>query len=322
MDRTWRRELAWNAPQFYLWMALAPGISWLGRRTAQLGWFRLLAVHVPVSIVMATGQTSAMLAISWWLGGADPSRVTSLSRLFQLEFVYEFHLGLIMYWLIFGAVRGLESRRHLRDEKLRTVQLNGELARAQLQTLRMQLQPHFLFNTLNAISALALTDPLLARTMISRLSDLLRISLEENHALQVSLARELQFLECYLAIQKVRFQDRLIVKLEIAEDARDALVPQLILQPLVENALQHGLLPVSGGGTLRILIERTGTDLRLLVEDDGKGLSSVAPREGVGLSNTRARLAALGRGSLTLRPRNDGGTSAEVYLPYEVAGSS
>jgi two-component system LytT family sensor kinase len=311
--------VAWNAPQFYLWMLLAPCISCLGQRTAQSGWVRLLSVHVPVSIVMAAAQTSAMLATFWQLRGSDPIQATSLSRLVHLDFIYQLHLGLIIYWLIFAAVRGLESRRHLRDEKLRTAQLHGELSRAQLQALRMQLQPHFLFNTLNAISALALSDPPLARTMISRLSDLLRLSLEENCALRVSLGQEIQFLESYLAIQRIRFQDRLIVKLDIAEDVRDAMIPHLILQPLVENALQHGLLPVRGGGTLCILIERTGTDLRMLIEDDGQGLPSMTLREGVGLSNTRARLAALGAGSLVLRARSGGGTCAEVRLPYEVA---
>lgn len=322
LDRSWQRALAWNAPQFYLWMLLAPCISWLGRRTAQSGWLRLLSVHGPVSIVMAVGQTSAMLAMFWQLLGGDGLKASSFGRYLQMEFIYQFHLGLIIYWLIFAVVRGLESRRNLRDEKLRTAQLHGELAQAQLQALRMQLQPHFLFNTLNAISALALTDPPLARMMIARLSDLLRFCLDENHALRVPLQRELQFLECYLAIQQIRFQDRLFVQLDINEDVRDALVPHLILQPLVENALQHGLLPVRGGGTLHIRIERTGTDLRLLIEDDGQGLPSVALREGVGLSNTRARLAALGPGSLVLRPRNGGGTCAEVHLPYEVASSS
>jgi two-component system LytT family sensor kinase len=322
LDRSWQRALAWNVPQFYLWMLLAPCISSLGRRTSHSSWVRILSVHVPLSFVIAAGQTSAMLAIFWQLHGGEPLKASSFARYAQLEFIYQFHLGLIIYWLIFVVVRGLESRRHLRDEKLRTAQLHGELAQAQLQALRVQLQPHFLFNTLNAISALALTDPPLARMMIARLSDLLRFSLEENRALRVPLQRELRFLECYLAIQQVRFQERLIVERDIAEDVQEALVPPLILQPLVENSLQHGLLPVSGGGTLRILIKRIGTELQLIVEDDGQGLPLVALREGVGLSNTRARLAALGPGSLLLRPRNGGGTCAEVRLPYEVAISS
>ena len=319
LDRSLHRAMAWNVPQYYLWMLLAPCISWLGRRTAQAGWIRTLALHVPASVLLAAAQTAAMLAIFWPLRGSDPIKQTSFGQFFHEEFVYQFHLGLIIYWLILAVVRGLESRRHLRDEKLNSAQLRGELAHAQLHELRTQLQPHFLFNTLNAISALALADPPLARTMISRLSDLLRLSLEESSTLSVPLQRELQFLECYLAIQKIRFQDRLVVKLDIGEDVKGAMVPHLILQPLVENALHHGLLPVRGGGTLHILIERAGSDLRLLIEDDGEGMPSTGVREGVGLGNTRARLVALGSGSLVLQPRTGGGTRVEVRLPYETA---
>ncbi len=319
VDRSWQRALAWNLPQFYIWMPLAPCIAWVGRRTAQSGWVRMLAIHVPVSVLMAAAQTSAMLSSYWTLGGSYAVKPASMGKLFHLEFIYQFHLGLITYWIILAVMRGLEWRGHLRDEKLRSAQLQGELSEAKLHALRMQLQPHFLFNTLNAISALALADPPLARTMISRLSDLLRLSLEESRAERVPLSRELQFLECYLAIQQIRFQDRLTVKLDVGKGVQNAMVPHLILQPLVENALHHGLLPLHGGGTLHILIERAGTDLRLLVEDDGQGLPSAASHEGIGLGNTRARLLALGSGSLVLRRRGDGGTCAEIRLPYEEA---
>jgi LytS/YehU family sensor histidine kinase len=262
-------------------------------------------------------QTAATAYGYWTLGGSYPTKPASLGELFRLEFVYQFHLALITYWIILAVARGLDSRRHLRDERLRSAQLQGELSEAQLHALRVQLQPHFLFNTLNAISALSLADPLMARTMISRLSDLLRLSLEESRAQRVPLSRELQFLECYLAIQQVRFQDRLTVTLDIADDVRAALVPHLILQPLVENALQHGLLPGHDGGTLYISIERQGRNLRMRVEDDGQGLPTTGLNDGIGLGNTRARLLALGSGSLKLQRRNGGGTCAEVLLPYE-----
>lgn len=317
MDRSWQRALAWNLPQFYMWMLLAPCISWLGRRTAQSGWAGLLVVHVPASVFLALAQTSVTVYGYWTLGGSYSAKPASLGELFRLEFIYQFHLGLITYWIILAVVRGLDSRRNLRDEKLRSAQLRGELSQAQLHALRMQLQPHFLFNTLNAISALSLADPPMARTMISRLSDLLRLSLEESRAQRVPLSREIQFLECYLAIQQIRFQDRLTVTLDIADEVRAALVPHLILQPLVENALQHGLLPGHDGGTLRISIERDGSDLRMRVEDDGQGLPPEGLNDGIGLGNTRARLLALGSGSLKLQRRKGGGTCAEVLLPYE-----
>ena len=319
IDRSWQRALAWNLPQFYMWMLLAPCIAWLGRRTAQSGWVRTFAIHVPISILLTAAHTSAMLSLYWILSGSYAEKPASLGQFFHLDFVYQFNLGLITYCVMLAVARGLESRRHLRDEKMRSAHLQSELSEAQLHALRMQLQPHFLFNTLNAISALALADPPLARTMISRLSDLLRLSLEESRAQCVPLSRELQFLECYLAIQHIRFQDRLTVRLDAGQDVQNAMVPHLILQPLVENALHHGLLPLQGGGTLHILVERAGTDLRLLVEDDGQGLPSTVLHEGIGLGNTRARLLALGSGSLVLRPRSGGGTCAEIRLPYEEA---
>jgi two-component system, LytTR family, sensor kinase len=317
MDRSWQRTLAWDLPHFYVWMLLSPWISSLGRRTAQSGWGRLLAIHVPASIFLAMVETSATAYSYWTLGGRYPTKPASLGELFRLEFIYAFHLALITYWIILAVARGLDSQRHLRDEKLRSAQLQGELSQAQLHALRMQLQPHFLFNTLNAISALSLADPPMARTMISRLSDLLRLSLEESRTQRGPLSRELQFLESYLAIQKVRFQDRLTVTLDIPDNVRAALVPHLILQPLVENALQHGLLPGHDGGTLLISIERQGRNLRMRVEDDGQGLPAAGLSEGIGLGNTRARLLALGSGSLKLQRRNGGGTCAEVLLPYE-----
>jgi signal transduction histidine kinase len=317
IDRSWQRALAWNMPQFYLWMLLAPCISALGRRTSQSRWAGVLAVHVPASVLAAMAESVATLYGYWTLGGSYPTKPASLGELFRVEFVYQFHLAFVTYWIILAVLRELDSRRHLRDERLRSAQLQGELSQAQLYALRMQLQPHFLFNTLNAISALSLADPPVARTMISRLSDLLRLSLEESQAQRVPLSRELQFLECYLAIQKIRFQDRLAVKLDIADSVHAALVPHLILQPLVENALQHGLLPGHEGGTLHISIEREGANVRMRVEDDGQGLPPAGLIDGIGLGNTRARLLALGSGSLELRRRKGGGTCAEVLLPYE-----
>jgi two-component system, LytTR family, sensor kinase len=320
LDRSWHRVLAWNLPQFYLWMVLAPCVTWLGRRSATSKWPRFLAIHIAVSIVFAAAQSSAMLSTYWSLRGDEPIKSSSLGELFRLEFIYQFHLGLIIYWLILAVARGLEARRLLRDEKLRNAQLQAELAQAQLHALRTQLQPHFLFNTLNAISALALSNPILARTMISRLSDLLRLSLQESHALCITIARELQFLDCYLAIQQIRFKDRLNLQLHVGADVSNAMAPHFILQPLVENALNHGILPGHRGGTLRITIERAGEELRLLIEDDGQGLPQCGVREGIGLGNTRARLAALGSSSLTLEPRVGGGTRVEARMPYTVAG--
>ena len=315
----WLRNLAWNLGNFWLWMALMPLVGWLGQRSAGHSWRRFFAMHVPASLAVALVQMMVHLVAFWYLCG--PGRmpgVHTLGQYVRMEFAYSYHLAVLTYWIVLVVLRGLESRRRLRDEQLRSALLESQLAQAQLQALRMQLQPHFLFNTLNAISALALADPLQARLMIARLSDFLRLTLEERHAPQVPLARELEFLRCYLDIQQVRFQDRLGARLEVADDALRAAVPNLILQPLVENALRHGLLAKAEPGHLCVAGRRDGDQLVLCVDDDGLGLPPEGASEGIGLANTRARLAMLfgGDARLELQRRDGGGTRVELRLPF------
>jgi signal transduction histidine kinase len=316
--RSWQRTLAWNFPDFWSWMLLTPWIAWLGTMGSTRGWARFLAVHIPLGLATAAFHTGVLLLLYWQMHGTDPTAINSLSKLFRVEFVYQFHLDLITYWVVLAVLRGSDSQRRLKNERLRSAQLEGQLAQAQLHALRMQLQPHFLFNTLNAISALALSDPATARTMIARLSDFLRLTLEADQRQSVPLARELQSLESYLAIQRIRFHNRLETQWQVADDALDAAVPHLILQPLVENALQHGLLPLSGGGSVRIEARREGAELCMTVEDNGRGLPERDMREGIGLGNTRARLGALA-GRLSLLARPGGGTRVEVRIPYEAS---
>ncbi|MCX7513390.1 sensor histidine kinase [Frateuria sp. STR12] len=317
-DPGWTRALVWNAANFYPWMALAPLVGWLGRGTANAGWGRFLAVHVPAGLAIALAQTLLHLAVFWYACGPGRMPVASLADFVRMQFAYTCHLALLTYWVILVVLRGLESRRRLRDERLRSAHLETQLAQSQLQALRMQLQPHFLFNTLNAISALALADPLRARLMIARLSDFLRMTLEQRHAQQVPLAREMEFLRCYLAIQEVRFQDRLSTRLALAEDTLHAAVPSMILQPLVENALRHGLLAKPEPGRLHIASRRDGELLHLCVEDDGLGLPPEGPADGVGLGNTRARLQVLfgAAARMDLHRRAGGGTRVELCFPF------
>ena len=314
----WLRALAWNLGNFWLWMALVPLVGWLGRQGAGHGWRRFCAVHVPASLAVALAQMLAHLVVFWNLCGPGRMPVHTFDQYLRMELAYSYHLAVITYWIILVVLRGMESQRRLRDERLHSAQLATQLAQAQLQALRMQLQPHFLFNTLNAISALALADPLQARLMIARLSDFLRLTLEERHAPQVPLARELEFLACYLGIQQVRFQDRLSTQLDVADDTLAAAVPNLILQPLVENALRHGLQDKAGAGTLRISTRRDGNQLRLRVDDDGLGLPPAGTPEGIGLGNTRSRLRMLfgDAAQFELSPIPGGGTRAEVRLPF------
>jgi sensor histidine kinase YesM len=314
----WSRALVWNLANFWLWMLLVPLVAWLGRRGAGAGWRRFVAVHVPASLGVALVQLLVHLLIFWFLCGPGRMPVHTLGQYVRMEFAYSYHLAVITYWIVLVVLLGIDSRRRLRDERLRNAQLEGQLAQSQLQALRMQLQPHFLFNTLNAISALALANPLQARLMIARLSDLLRLTLEEYHAVEVPLSREIEFLRCYLAIQEVRFQDRLSTQLDVDADTLRAAVPSMILQPLVENALRHGLLAKAEPGRLHVASRRDGDALHLRVDDDGLGLPPGGPAEGVGLGNTRERLRVLfgAAASLVLERKADGGTRVELRLPF------
>jgi sensor histidine kinase YesM len=316
-DPAWSRVLVWNIVDFYLWMVSVPLIAWLGRRSAGQGWRRFAAVHVPAGLGLALAHVVVHLALFWMVCGPGRAPVTTFGGFLRMQFAFNYHFALLLYGVILVVLRGLDSQRRLRDEQLRNAHLASQLAQSQLRTLRVQLQPHFLFNTLNAISALALADPMQARQMIARLSDLLRLTLEERHALEVPLSRELELLGCYLDIQQVRFQDRLRTHMDVAVDTMHAAVPSMILQPLVENALRHGLLDKPEPGQLQVMSRREGRELYLRVDDDGLGLPE-GVSEGLGLGNTRARLQVLfgDAASVVLARKAEGGTRVELRFPF------
>jgi len=314
----WSRSLTWNLLNFWPWMALVPLIGWLDRRSAgRHGWRRFCLVHIPAALAVALAQTLLHLVLFWWLYGLARMPTQTLDSYLRLQFAYNYHLAILTYWVILVVLRGMDSRRRLRNERLHRARLENQLAQAQLQALRMQLQPHFLFNTLNATSALVLADPPQARLMIARLADFLRLTLEEQHAPLIPLSRELEFLACYLGIQQVRFQDRLSTGIDVDDDVLDAAVPNLILQPLVENALRHGLGHKPGPVNVRISARREDGQLYLRVDDDGLGLPATGVPDGVGLANTRSRLQVLfgDDAQLELGAIPGGGTRAEVRLP-------
>ena len=194
---------------------------------------------------------------------------------------------------------------------------DSSLNQARLEALKMQLQPHFLFNSLNAIAELVHRDPDAADDMIAALSHLLRLSLESSGDQLLPLRRELEFVESYLAIEHARFGDRLCFTLDVPPETFAALVPAFLLQPLVENAVRHGLEPRAGAGILTVRARHEGTSLRLSVADNGVGLSADQPlREGIGLANTRARLTALFAGESSLRLLQGDGLTVEATLPF------
>jgi len=214
--------------------------------------------------------------------------------------------------------------QRFRERELRARQLEGQLAKARLETLKSQLQPHFLFNTLHSISALMLTDVVAADRMMTSLSDLLRMSLDGNGTQLTTLSREIEFLDVYLSIEKIRFEDRLSVFFDIAPVCLDALVPYLLLQPLVENAVRHGISKRSTPGEIRIISRQEDRILHLWIRDNGPGLSDApeeTPKRGLGLSVTRERLAALYGGDQSCQIRNlaEGGAELHVQLPFSVS---
>ncbi|MEO5558404.1 MAG: histidine kinase [Dokdonella sp.] len=316
-DAHWSRVFGWNLTEAYLWMLLVPLVAWLGRRTAGESIRRVIFFHVGASVAVAAVETLARLTMFWLLWGPGQLPVDSLPAYLRMEFAYSIHSALLTYWMILLFTRSMDARRKLRQETLRIERLETQLAQTRLSALRMQLKPHFLFNTLNSISALVLVDPQKARVMIVRLSEFLRMTIDERHGQLVPLATELKFLECYLHIQTVRFQDRLSTSTRVDDTAAAAEVPHLILQPLVENALKHGLLCSPEPGRLTISVERCGEQLVLEVSDDGAGLA-VGYCEGVGVRNTRERLSVMfgEAASFELTSAQGRGTVATVRLPY------
>jgi LytS/YehU family sensor histidine kinase len=229
----------------------------------------------------------------------------------------------IVYWLVIWASHALNYYKRYRESELQASRLSAQLAEAQLQALKMQLHPHFLFNTLHSISSLLSRDTEAARRMIARLGDFLRLTLENNGAQEVLLREELDFLKCYLDIEGIRFYDRLTVRLEIEPQTLSARVPNLILQPIVENAIRHGIAPRSVPGLIEIKSAREGERLRLEVRDDGPGLplevgSGRLGRRGIGLSNTQNRLRQLYGQDASLEMANDarGGLCVTLEIPF------
>jgi two-component system LytT family sensor kinase len=319
--------LALNMGYWYAWALLAPVVLFMARRFPldREGWKRSLGVHLVavlaltfVHVMMAEGVRYGVQAASgeewmknttWW---------THVARTYFLSFDWE----MMTYWAIVGFWHATAYYRMAQDRTLKASRLETQLAEAQLQALQRQLHPHFLFNTLNAISALMHRDVEAADQMLARLSDLLRIALDQRGAQEVALKDELEFLQKYLEIEQARFGPRLRVDYQIEAETLDAQVPNLILQPLVENSIRHAVAVRVEPVRIEIAARRIGTNLELSVRDDGPGLSRPAapPRTtgGVGLANTRSRLEHLYGASqqLRLETPEQGGLRVVVMLPF------
>ncbi len=309
-----------------LWMPFSRLIFELAQRWPfeRLYWLRRLFMHLAVSAILAYAHVFLyVFAIVRLRPFPWDERYYEISHVRAMEMGTTFKFDFLIYWGVLGAVVALGYYRKYREGELRAVELQAQLAQAQLQALKMQLHPHFLFNTLNAIAALVRKNENKAATdMLAGLSDLLRLTLENAGAQEVSLKQEIDFLERYLNIERIRFADRLQVRLQIAPETLEARVPNLILQPLVENAIRHGIAPRATPGLIEINAERENGRLRLQVKDNGPGMPpGKLNRSGVGLSNTRARLERLygANQSLALNNAPEGGAVVTLEIPFVLA---
>jgi LytS/YehU family sensor histidine kinase len=325
------RPLPWldlvrtSLPDWYGWGLFALLVVELTRRApiARVTWGFNFALHVAMSLLAALVHLALVVPLQWGLrvmvGGPFPL----LPRLAD-HFAASFLWNVTVYWAILGVAQALEYRREREAQRLRAARLETQLAQARLQALTLELRPHFLFNALNALAELIHEDPDAAERMVQRLGDLLRRTLETDGAREVPLERELALADGYLSVEAVRFQDRLTVDYDVASDARAGSVPAMILLPLVENAVRHGLARRRGGGPGRVGIRarRAADRLELEVWDDGPGLAAEPQdRQGVGLANTRARLEQMyGEASvLELLPREPTGLRVRIMLPFRAA---
>jgi two-component system LytT family sensor kinase len=310
-----------------VWAVLTPLVFRIASRytVERANWVGRVVLYVGVGLLIAIFVDTVTDFLRYTLMSPPPAQVANevapATRVRHLWFMNEFTVYIAI--LAAGFARNYFLRYRARREEASTLQaqaaqLQAQLADARLAALRMQLNPHFLFNTLHAISALVERDPRGVRRMIARLSELLRATLDADDQ-EVPLHQELTFTERYLEIMQIRFQGHLQVETQVEADVREALVPNLILQPLVENAVKHGVSKINGAGRIEISARRVNENLVLSLRDNGPAIDGeTSPIEGIGLSNTRARLAQLygSAQSLTLRPAETGGLIAEVSLPF------
>jgi len=316
------------APMYFVAYAFwgpffTPIAAWLARRfPLERGkWVRSILLHLLAApcVSLCHGVITTLLNPWVW---PDPTYPETFSHAFQRSFFMSLSDDLFFYWTVVFLVQGWSYYQRYRDRELRTSVLETQLARAQLQALKVQLHPHFLFNTLNSVTELMHQDVHVAERVITRLSDLLRMTLENIGTQELTLRQEFEFVKGYLEIEQTRFQDRLKVTYDVAPETLDARVPNLLLQPLVENAIRHGISKSSQAGLIWLKSEKQGDRVILTVRDNGPGLKSNGHSSsgsfGIGLSATRARLEVLYGSNHTLNFNHlpGGGLEVRIDVPY------
>jgi signal transduction histidine kinase len=320
------RTVAFVMPFWYLWALYAPLVVWLSARypIERRRVVSRCSIHLAIAVMMSLVHTGVRFGLQPGIReGTRLDRVgmASWDPLFALA-ALELPVHVFIYGAILGGTHIFQYYRRLRERQLAATRLSAQLADARMQALRMQLNPHFLFNALNSVAMLVRgARQEAAVDTLEGLSDLLRYVLDSSTDQEVKLKRELEFIERYLTIEQVRFQDRLQVRIDVDSDTLDAMVPTLVLQPIVENAIRHGIASRVAATTVTVAAREDQGALRLRVSDDGPGFSGTAGARrgtGVGISNTRRRLTQLygDRASIDVEDTSPSGATVTITLPF------
>jgi len=323
------RIVTWGVLTWCIWAPLTPVIIWLGRRFSLVGdmWKHSLRVHVPAFLIISAAHTAAATFITLAVKPFDNMGDSPMAFWPRFLSRMKSAIGpdLLVYAAVIGVCYAIDYYRKYRERGFLASQLEAQLAQAQLDSLRMQLHPHFLFNTLNGIVGLVRDNKNQAAVnMLVGLSDLLRHALEHSSQQEVELKEELNFIKLYLDIQQMRFSDRLQIEFDVDPSVLKALVPNLILQPLAENALRHGIGRSVASGLVGISAHNENGFLKLMVLDNGAGLTSdwqLKSSGGIGLANTAARLQQLygEKHRLDVHNREGGGVEVVVVIPFHTS---
>lgn len=334
---SWHQAVRFGGSFWALWLLFLPAVAWLAFRfpIERQSLFRNVALHVLACLLVVSANRAAFRVIPRLspspphseppgrLAGSNTVRLGPPAA-FGVFAGLRAALDVLVYWSLVGVCQAITNFRRSQERERRAVELEAMLTRAKLQALRTQINPHFLFNTLNSIATLVYVNPRAADEMLGDLSELLRRSLNSMEEQEIPLAQELEFIGSYLRIEQKRFGERLRLEQSVPDELMKALVPALILQPLVENAIRHGIEPRRGPGLISIEAKQEGKHLRLMVQDNGRGLpgadSNNSARRGIGLGNTQARLQGLyGQDqSLAVGRAEPQGVKVDIRLPFHL----
>lgn len=319
----------WAGTPWYFWAAVAPLVAWMGTRVPVMRGNLLRSVPTHLGAALGLGLVSTVLiVILFVVTDAAPEEMAAVPVWGLILFVstWQLTINLLSYAAILGGSYAIDFYRRYQERELAASRLSQQLANAQLQALRMQLNPHFLFNAMNTVAMMVRKqeNDAAVRTL-AELSDLLRYVLEDTRSHEVPLRQELDFVRQYLALEQVRFHDRLNVRIDAPEDTLDARVPNLLLQPLVENAIRHGIARSAAASTVEIIVRRANGQLAIEVLDDGPGLPNIPTTAGggLGIHNTQERLKQMygDQQEFHLRSREDRGAAASMRLPFHTGAS-